>query len=101
MPSYYAQEPSHTPEICSINDLGEELAKCYCEDCKGYRPHPPEDFPWTRYDLIDPLVDQDLEIPGSINGSRHRYALCARLLHGFDLKSRSWGKRTRHGVCSC
>ncbi|KAH8667874.1 P-loop containing nucleoside triphosphate hydrolase protein [Ilyonectria robusta] len=90
MPSYYAQEPSHTPEICSINDLGEELAKCYCEDCKGYRPHPPEDFPWTRYDLIDPLVDQDLEIPGSINGSRHRYALCARLLHGFDLKSRSW-----------
>ncbi|KAH7123500.1 ATPase [Dactylonectria estremocensis] len=91
--SYYAQGPdTQPPGICDISDLGEELAMCQCEDCQGYRPHPPTDFPWTRYDLLDPNVEKDLEIPGAVNGPRHRYLLCGRLLHGFDLKSRTWVK---------
>ncbi|KAF7555179.1 hypothetical protein G7Z17_g2379 [Cylindrodendrum hubeiense] len=90
MSSYYDQGHDDEPEICDIDDLGEELAKCECEDCHGYRPHPPTDFPWTRYDLIDPNVEKDLEIPGAIHGPRHRYLLCDRSLHGFDLRSRGW-----------
>ncbi|KAH7131325.1 hypothetical protein EDB81DRAFT_137368 [Dactylonectria macrodidyma] len=91
--SYYAQGSDiQPPQICDISDLGQELAMCQCEECQGYRPHPPTDFPWTRYDLLDPNVEKDLEIPGAANGPRHRYLLCGRLLHGFDLKSRTWVK---------
>lgn len=70
----------------------EEAAKCQCEDCRGLRPHPPHGFPWTQYDILDPTVEQDLEIPGASEGSLHRYLLCQRRLPGFDLKSRTWGK---------
>lgn len=91
MSSYYAQDPDLEPDICDVSDMGDELAKCQCEECLGLRPHPPTGFRWAHYDLLDPHVEKDLEIPGAAEGPRHRYLLCGRLLHGFDLKSRTWG----------
>jgi hypothetical protein len=38
----------------------------------------------------------DLELPGSPEGPRHRYLLCSRVMHGFILKSRTWGKMLKN-----
>lgn len=70
----------------------EPIAKCPCEECRGMRPHPPPNFPWTHYDVLNPKIKKDLEIPGAAEGSLHRYLLCGHLLHAFDLRSRTWGK---------
>lgn len=115
--SFYTYEPDKAPERNEIHDFGENpvvqrlsrlgappphpatlpasgpLAKCQCEECHGRRPHPPHGFPWTNYDILDPAVEKDLTLPGGRDGPLHRYLLCDRLLHGFDLKSRTWGKK--------
>lgn len=91
--SYFSQDESSIPEICDVDDMGEDLGKCVCEECHGFRPHPLPGFRWTDYDLLDPSVKLDLELSESPEGIRHRYLLCSRLLYGFVFKSRKWGKR--------
>jgi hypothetical protein len=76
--------------------MGEELANCLCGECHGRRPHPLPGFRWADYDLLDPNLKLDLELPGSPEGPRHRYLLCSRVMHGFILKSRTWGKRLKN-----
>ncbi|KAJ4232954.1 hypothetical protein NW757_013739 [Fusarium falciforme] len=78
------------PQPMPTENREDRVAKCQCEECCGMRPHPPHGFPWTRYDILDPTVEKNLEIPGAIEGPLHRYLLCDHLLHGFDLKSRTW-----------
>ncbi|OBS28477.1 hypothetical protein FPOA_02414 [Fusarium poae] len=83
--------PSAGPRLGYVRDMGGKgLSKCQCEDCRGLRPHPPPGFPWIDYDILDPIVEKDLTIPGAKEGPGHRYILCGRLLRGFDLKTRTW-----------
>ncbi|GAQ42498.1 hypothetical protein ANI_1_2222094 [Aspergillus niger] len=88
--SYFAQHEYTAPEICEVEDMGDGLAKCLCEECRGWKPHPLPGFRWAAYDLLDPRVDIDLELPESPEGARHRYLLCSRVLYGLVLKSRTW-----------
>ncbi|KAI0376345.1 hypothetical protein F5Y04DRAFT_285993 [Hypomontagnella monticulosa] len=91
--SYYSQYPRNAPVVSDIDDMGEGLAKCTCEDCRGRRVHPPPGFPWASYDLIDPSVEEDLAIEATgVRDVNHRYLLCASVLWGFVLKSRDWEK---------
>ena len=54
--------------------------------------HPRVNFPWARYDIIDPKGQKSLElIESSGKISRHRYLLCTHRLAGFVLRSRTWG----------
>ncbi|KAK3947203.1 hypothetical protein QBC32DRAFT_355048 [Pseudoneurospora amorphoporcata] len=75
--------------ILGISDMGQGLARCPCEECHGFRPHPPQGFPWTHYDLLDPVKNEDLELSGA-EDPEHRYLLCGRKVFGFDLRSREW-----------
>ncbi|CZR56708.1 related to TOB3 (member of AAA-ATPase family) [Phialocephala subalpina] len=77
-------------EKFEVKDLGKNLPACPCEGCLGLRPHPPSDFPWTNYDMINPLDEKSLELPEGYEDRDHRYLLCTRRLMGFVLKSRSW-----------
>ncbi|TPX12710.1 uncharacterized protein E0L32_000887 [Thyridium curvatum] len=77
-------------EELDVRDYGKEMSKCQCEQCHGRRPHPPPDFPWARYDLIDPETENNLVLANSPEGPRHRYMLCSPILWGFDLKAREW-----------
>ncbi|KAI2896788.1 hypothetical protein CBS76997_9224 [Aspergillus niger] len=88
--SYFAQHEYTAPDICEVEDMGDGLAKCLCEECRGWKPHPLPDFRWAAYDLLDPRVDKDLELPQSPEGAHHRYLLCSRVLYGLVLKSRTW-----------
>ncbi|KAK0716572.1 hypothetical protein B0T21DRAFT_454345 [Apiosordaria backusii] len=88
--SFYSLFPRFAPKICDTNDTGEDLALCGCTDCHGRRAHPPRDFPWACYDLLDPMLDKDLTLQASTHGPNHRYLLCDSLLYGFILKTRSW-----------
>ncbi|RDH36293.1 hypothetical protein BDQ94DRAFT_185416 [Aspergillus welwitschiae] len=88
--SYFAQHEYTAPDICEVEDMGDGLAKCLCEECRGWKPHPLPDFRWAAYDLLDPRADKDLELPQSPEGARHRYLLCSRVLYGLVLKSRTW-----------
>ncbi|KAK3489913.1 P-loop containing nucleoside triphosphate hydrolase protein [Neurospora crassa] len=80
------------PLLGNIDDMGRGLAKCPCEECHGFRPHPPHGFPWTDYDLMNPhkLKVSDLKLPDHFPDPEHRYLLCNRRLFGFDLRSRNW-----------
>lgn len=80
------------PTIGNIDDLGEGLSVCSCDDCRGKRVHPPPGFQWVAYDLIDPKATRSLELPGGAHGNNHRYLLCSHRLFGFVFKSRKWGK---------
>ncbi|KAI1079829.1 ATPase [Whalleya microplaca] len=77
-------------EEFEINDFGEGLVDCPCNQCHGLRPHPPKDFPWTDYDVIDPKTEKTLELDGPDEHRELRYLLCPRYQYGFALKSRSW-----------
>lgn len=88
--SYYSQNPKEAPKICDLDDMGEGLPNCACEECHGRRPHPPTNFPWSRYDLIDPMLEKDLTMESSKHGPKHRYLICDSTLYGFALKSRTW-----------
>ncbi|KAK7409221.1 hypothetical protein QQX98_008597 [Neonectria punicea] len=90
MASFFAQDPDMVPDICEISDMGDQFAKCQCDECLGFRPHPPTGFRWAHYDLLNPHDEKDLEMSGAADGPRHRYLLCGRSLYGFDLKSRTW-----------
>ncbi|KAK8071311.1 P-loop containing nucleoside triphosphate hydrolase [Apiospora hydei] len=87
-----ADKSSHReiPVVGDVDDLGEGLSVCSCDDCLGKRVHPPPGFQWAAYDLIDPRVTKTLELPGSSHGKDHRYLLCSRRLFGFVFKSRRW-----------
>ncbi|GLA57880.1 hypothetical protein AtubIFM54640_005675 [Aspergillus tubingensis] len=63
--SYFAQHEYTAPVICEVEDMGDGLAKCLCEECRGWKPHPLPGFRWATYDLLDPRVDIDLELPES------------------------------------
>ncbi|EGO55981.1 hypothetical protein NEUTE1DRAFT_124269 [Neurospora tetrasperma FGSC 2508] len=80
------------PLLGNVNDMGRGLAKCPCEQCHGFRPHPPHGFPWTDYDLLNPhkMEVSDLKLPDHCPDPEHRYLLCNRRLFGFDLRSRYW-----------
>ncbi|KAH6630497.1 P-loop containing nucleoside triphosphate hydrolase protein [Chaetomium sp. MPI-SDFR-AT-0129] len=88
--SYYSQNPGAAPNICDLNDMGAGLSDCACEECYGRRPHPPANFPWSRYDLIDPMKEKDLTMESNKHGPKHRYLICDSTLYGFALKSRTW-----------
>ncbi|KAK4195605.1 hypothetical protein QBC40DRAFT_352422 [Triangularia verruculosa] len=88
--SFYSLFPRFAPKICDTDDTGEDLALCACSECYGRRAHPPLNFPWASYDLLDPMRDKDLTLQSSARGPNHRYLLCDSLLHGFILKTRSW-----------
>ncbi|KAF3010481.1 hypothetical protein E8E14_006327 [Neopestalotiopsis sp. 37M] len=76
--SYYARDPedprdkAYPPRISNIEDMGEGLALCPCEECLGCRAHPPKGFRWSRYDVIDPWKTKDLESDGTDEPPRHR-----------------------------
>ncbi|KAK1773790.1 hypothetical protein QBC45DRAFT_426741 [Copromyces sp. CBS 386.78] len=81
------------PTIGAVDDdAAKGLVKCPCPECHGYRPHPPTEFPWASYDVLDPNKDLDLKLPHTAYAGDpdHRYMLCERRLFGFDLKSRNW-----------
>ncbi|KAF7518675.1 hypothetical protein G7054_g13374 [Neopestalotiopsis clavispora] len=88
--SYYAQNPEATPKISKIEDMGQGLALCQCEECLGCRPHPPSGFRWSTYDVIDPRKVKSLETNSGPEPRKHRYLLCPRELHGLILKTRTW-----------
>ncbi|KAK4145046.1 uncharacterized protein C8A04DRAFT_36176 [Dichotomopilus funicola] len=88
--SYYSQNPTAAPKICDLDDMGEGLSNCACEECYRQRPHPPTNFPWSRYDLIDPMKEKDLTMESNKHGPKHRYLICSSTLYGFALKSRTW-----------
>ncbi|KUI62527.1 ATPase family AAA domain-containing protein 3 [Cytospora mali] len=88
--SYYAEEQGVAPEVGEVDDMGEGLAVCTCEECKGWRPHPHPSFRWAQYDVLDPVQERDLVLKDSPEGPRHRYLLCNWVLAGFILKSRTW-----------
>ncbi|KAI1408085.1 hypothetical protein F5Y13DRAFT_205079 [Hypoxylon sp. FL1857] len=88
--AFQMQEPTgRTMGDFKVDDMREDRAICPCEKCLGKRPHPPKDFPWTEYDLIDP-AHNTLELPDSYPDRQHRYLLCSGQLVGFALKSRTW-----------
>ena len=85
--------PAQAATLSQIEDMGEELGKCTCEECYGQRPHPPTNFRWNKYDLLDPAVDKNLEVDvNGIDPPRHRYFICSNHLYGLILKSRTWGE---------
>ncbi|KAI0108998.1 hypothetical protein GGR51DRAFT_513990 [Nemania sp. FL0031] len=88
--SYYAQYPFQAPKIGEIEDMGPGLPKCYCEECKGQRSHPPTGFRWANYDVLDPFKGEGLETDGSKEPRNHRYLLCNRRVWGLMLKTRTW-----------
>lgn len=90
--SYFSEHSKLAPDICEIDDIGNDLAKCTCDYCYGRKPHPLPGFRWKDYDLWDPSVHVDLEFLGAPERDCHRYLLCSRLLYGFVLKSRTWGE---------
>lgn len=79
------------PAVGNVDDLGEGLSVCSCDDCRGKRVHPPPGFQWAAYDLIDPKATTTLEMPEGPHGKDHRYMLCSHRLFGFVFKSRKWG----------
>lgn len=81
-----------------VGDTGGDRAPCPCEMCCMKRPHPPRSFPWTEYDVINPALEKSLELPEGYEDRQHRYLLCTRLLMGFVLKSRTWGKCTGSSI---
>lgn len=83
---------SREPEL--VDDLGVGSQKCPCEECMGLRPHPPQNFPWRIYDLIDPYNEKTLDLPDDFDDPKHRYLLCCKRLMGFVLQSRRWGRRS-------
>ncbi|PLB36595.1 P-loop containing nucleoside triphosphate hydrolase protein [Aspergillus candidus] len=97
--SYFTQENAEVPQTCDVADMGEDLGNCVCDTCLGLRPHPPPGFRWADYDLLDPSVTVNLELPGSREGARHRYLLCSRLLYGFVFKSRKWAEKLNISCC--
>lgn len=88
--SYYSQVSYSTPSISDIEDIGEGLALCPCEECLGCRAHPPSGFRWSKYDVINPWKIKSLETEGGSEPPKHRYLLCPRELFGLVLKSRIW-----------
>ncbi|KAI0883764.1 uncharacterized protein GGS22DRAFT_180406 [Annulohypoxylon maeteangense] len=74
-----------------INDMGDNLAICPCERCRGGRPHPPRGFPWAEYDIVHPRHD-DLEFSGNHPNPKHRYLLCVGNIGGLALRTRTWEK---------
>ncbi|KAJ3568239.1 hypothetical protein NPX13_g6491 [Xylaria arbuscula] len=90
--SYYSEEPSDAPEVGKIEDMGKNLPKCYCDKCQGQRPHPPKNFRWEAYDVLDPFQHRNLETDGSSEPPNHRYLLCNRYIWGLMLKSRTWAR---------
>ncbi|KAI1504177.1 hypothetical protein F5X99DRAFT_372745 [Biscogniauxia marginata] len=88
--SYYSEYPRDAPDVGDIDDMGEGLSTCPCEECKGQRTHPPSGFRWAQYDVLDPRKDKNLETDGLREPLRHRYLLCPRELRGLVLKSRNW-----------
>ncbi|KAK7971588.1 hypothetical protein PG989_016604 [Apiospora arundinis] len=78
------------PAVGNVDDLGEGLSVCSCDDCRGKRVHPPPGFQWAAYDLIDPKATTTLEMPEGPHGKDHRYMLCSHRLFGFVFKSRKW-----------
>ncbi|KAL0465269.1 P-loop containing nucleoside triphosphate hydrolase protein [Neurospora intermedia] len=80
------------PRLGDIDDMGRGFAKCPCEQCHGFRPHPPHGFPWTDYNLLNPhkLEVSDLKLPDHFPDPEHRYLVCNQSLFGFDLRSRNW-----------
>jgi hypothetical protein len=72
-------------------ELPWDLPTCACDECRSRRPHPPEGFPWARYDVLDPRnphpADQKNE-----DLLRHRWFLCSSELWGLVLKTRKWGQ---------
>ncbi|KAJ5737714.1 uncharacterized protein N7483_002839 [Penicillium malachiteum] len=89
--SYYSQH-GNGPDVGEVDDIGEGLAKCPCEQCHGRRPHPPVQFPWGKYDFLDPDVTESLVDEESPHGARHRYLICEGFVYGFVLKSKKWEK---------
>lgn len=86
-----AEEAEKEPRL--VNDIGDGSTRCLCESCLGLRPHPPSNFIWTEYDLIDPTTVKSLDLPDRPEKElKHRYLICSRRLMGFVLKSRQWGK---------
>ncbi|KAI1125320.1 hypothetical protein F5Y10DRAFT_284378 [Nemania abortiva] len=90
--SYYSENPSSAPEVGVIEDMGTGLSKCYCEECKGQRSHPPIGFRWATYDVLNPFRDRDLETDGLKEPRKHRYLLCNQELWGLMLKTRTWAR---------
>ncbi|KAI1844808.1 hypothetical protein JX266_009036 [Neoarthrinium moseri] len=82
------EEVDAEPEL--VDDLGVGTQKCPCDECMGLRPHPPQNFRWKEYDLINPLKEKTLELLEGQNDPLHRYLLCSKRLMGFVLKTRSW-----------
>jgi hypothetical protein len=58
----------------------------------GIRSHPPMDFRWVEYDLINPFKEESLKLSDDHVDPMHRYLLCSKRLMGFVLKTRTWGK---------
>ncbi|KAI1445619.1 P-loop containing nucleoside triphosphate hydrolase protein [Annulohypoxylon stygium] len=92
--AYLGQRPSTKTEEKKesefmISDIGDYLAICQCEKCLGGRPHPPKNFPWAEYDMIDPRHG-DLELPENYPDRQHRYLLCSGRLMGLALRTRTW-----------
>ncbi|KAF7517968.1 hypothetical protein G7054_g13628 [Neopestalotiopsis clavispora] len=75
-----------------VADYGEGLAICRCDKCQGARPHPPPNFPWTDYDILNPLIQESLELPSTYPDRDHRYLLCERSIWGFVLNTRTWAQ---------
>ncbi|KAJ6007442.1 hypothetical protein N7540_011418 [Penicillium herquei] len=89
--SYYSQNCVEL-DVGNVNDIGEGLSNCPCEECHGRRPHPPAQFPWGKYDFLDPEVTDSLVDEGSPHGAKHRYLICEGFVYGFLLKSKQWEK---------
>ncbi|KAA8635553.1 hypothetical protein SMACR_09201 [Sordaria macrospora] len=82
--------PEKPPVLGGIGDMGQGLTNCPCGECLGFRPHPLVGFPWTDYELLNPARDMNLNLQAPAKDPDHRYLLCERKLHGFDLRSRNW-----------
>lgn len=95
--AYYSSEigEKQVPSSPDMEDMGSGTSmSCSCPSCKGRRPHPPPNFRWASYDVLDPFSEahKDLEDLQSPEGPLHRYLLASRQIYGLALKSRQWGK---------
>ncbi|KAI1460023.1 P-loop containing nucleoside triphosphate hydrolase protein [Annulohypoxylon moriforme] len=87
----YVQQNQNLESLGSplMDDFGAGLGVCPCERCHGGRPHPPRDFPWAEYDMINPQHG-GLELQDNHPDPQHRYLLCPGILMGLALRTRTW-----------